>query len=73
MKPCPRRMSFPSEFHRKGWKDDIQKEEVVKTPNVFKGGGDFEVRRGSGQGLFLGNEVLSTFPGQLGLGGNGLT
>jgi len=72
MNPCPQRMSFPSESHRKGWKDDIQKEEIVKTPNVFKGGGDFGVRRGSGQGLFFGNEVLSTFSRTIRFGKKGV-
>jgi len=38
-----------------------KKKRTFKTVNVFKAGGDFKVRRGSGQGMFFGGEVLSTF------------
>ncbi len=49
-----------------------KKKRVVKTTNVFKGGGDFEVRKGSGQGLFFGNEVLSTFSRTIRFGRKGV-
>ena len=63
--------SFSSTSHKKRRRNVAKKKRTFKTVNVFKAGGNFKVRTGSGQVCSFGMRSFRLFPGQSDSGGKG--